>query len=304
MKDAPFGEFLASTVRRHGLSMADFSAKVGLSPSTLSRVRTGQRLPTAEQLTQWADALHLDKETRAQFMEMALLARTPAEVRSRLQQVEQLVNDEQHKRTRLEHDYGRYRKEQRFHDGWWLTYSASFLNDGRIQRGLLRIADDQAHLQVREVGRVHYSYHGTIEALGDKLFIRISEDRGGFEHVQITLDSLFDYQEPSFLYGMVCGISGKDRLHPLSYPAASRILLLHVGRDDTPGIAAKCARLEPILGSFEPRSVRPCWPAFLGDDAHLRQCLRLGTEPLDDTVLRLIDNRLKPGDHVLRALLT
>src|SRR5262245_23055820 len=74
--DGRFGEFLATLVRRQGMSMADFAARVGLSASTLSRVRTGQRLPAPEQVAKWADALALDPENRALFIELALLART------------------------------------------------------------------------------------------------------------------------------------------------------------------------------------------------------------------------------------
>src|SRR4051812_18266369 len=66
--DTRFGEFLATVVRRQGLSMADFAARVALSPSTLSRVRTGQRLPAAEQVARWADELKLDTEARTTFI--------------------------------------------------------------------------------------------------------------------------------------------------------------------------------------------------------------------------------------------
>ncbi len=301
MRDSQFGDFLAALVRKQGLSMADFALRVELSPSTLSRVRTGQRLPTSEQIERWADELKLDREDRAAFLDLALLAQTPPEVRQRLAQAEQQASSEQDKRSRLEHDFGNYRKDQHYHDGWWLSYSNSFLDDGRVQRSLLHIDGDKVSMQVRESGRVHYSYHGSFEVLADKVFIRMSEDRGGVEYVQITLDSLFDWREPSFLYGLVCGISGKSVRHPLSYPAASRILLLHVAA--AAGETEPPAELEEILGSFAPEALSPCWPKLLGSDAYLRECLQLGDERFDAAVLRLIDSRMPAGQRVLRAAL-
>jgi len=299
--DSQFGEFLAVIVRRQGMSMADFALRVGLSASTLSRVRTGARLPSDHQVAHWAEHLQLAGEERARFLELALLDRTPQEVRSRLAKAEEVASNEQHQRVRIENDFGNYRKGQRYHDGWWLAYSSSFLDDGRIQRSLLQIDGDTVRMQVAEEGRVHYSYHGTVEVLADKVFIRMSEDRGGVEYVQITLDSLFDWREPSFLYGLVCGISGKSVHHPLSFPACSRILLFHVavaqGEDEAP------EELTALLGTFRPEELGPCWPKLLGSDAYLRQCLALGPEPLDAAVVRMVANALAPGSGVLRATL-
>jgi transcriptional regulator with XRE-family HTH domain len=299
--DTRFGEFLATMVRRQGLSMADFAARIGQSASTLSRVRTGLRKPRPEQVARWADALQLAPADRTTFLDLALLELTPVAVRERLSQAEQVASNEQSKRFRLENDFGAYRKGQRYHDGWWLSYSASFVNDGRIQRSLLHIDGDGVSMQVHEAGQVHYSYHGTVEVLADKVFIRMAEDRGGVEYVQITLDSLFDWREPSFLYGLVCGISGKSVHHPLSFPACSRILLLHVaaaqGEQEAP------EELTDLLGCFTPEAIGPCWPKLLGNDTYLRRCLGITEQSLDEAVLRLVDNRL-PGDgHVLRASL-
>ena len=304
MQHQTLGECLAHLVRRRGQTMADFAKAVGLSPSTLSRVRTGQRLPSPVQLETWSDALKLEREARQQLRELLLLAQTPPEVRARLEQAEEQASEEQGKRSRLEEDYGRYRRDQRYHDGWWLTFSNSFQNDGRIQRSLLRIADDRAELQVREYGRLHYSYHGSFETLGDKVFLRLTEDRGAVEHVQITLDSLFDYREPSFLYGLVCGISGKDVRYPISFPACSRIVMMFVARsEDLIEGSEQLNRLQAVLGSYAPESLRPCWPRFLGDGDWFAETMRLGDESLDAAILRLIDNRTRPGDHVLRATL-
>jgi transcriptional regulator with XRE-family HTH domain len=302
LDDATFGDLLASLVRRQGLTMADFARKVKVSASTLSRIRTGTRQPNAKQLARWADALRLDAEHRRQFIDLALLAQTPAEIRERLASTEAQAVQARDQHQQLAQDYGRYRTDQGFHDGWWLTYSSSFLNDGRIQRSLIRISGDQSSMQVRDAGRLHYSYHGSCESLGDKLFIRLAEDRGGAEYVQITLHSLFDYQRPSFLYGLVCGISGKDVRHPMSVPAASRILFLYAGSDrDLPDGCDQRAKLESVLGSFDPKAVRHVWPTFLGDGEYLRDCLRLGDEALDAAVLRMIDSRGPNGDQVLRA---
>ncbi len=298
-----FGEYLVLLVRRHGRTMAAFAAEAGLSASTMSRIRTSKRAPSAAQLEHWCSLLGLDAEARATLTELALLERTPPEVRRRLEQVEHAATSEQDKRETLARDYGRYRHEQRYHDGWWLSYSHSFRDDGRIQRSLLSIAGGEASMQVREAGRLHYSYHGAVEVLGDKIFMRLSEDRGAVEHVQITCDSLFDYREPSFLYGLVCGISGKDPRHPVSYPAAARILLLHVGSEQKlPAESATVKKLESLLGSFPEAAARPFWPAFLGAEDYLRQCLRLTTEPLDGAIARLIDNRPRAGQQVLSAV--
>ncbi len=297
-----FGDFLALLVRRQGMTMADFAKRMQLNPSTLSRMRTGTRQPNARQLTRWADALKLDPDTRRQFIDLALLEQTPEEIRDRLVSSEEQAHQARDQREQLAVEYGRYRTDQGFHDGWWLTYSCSFLNDGAIQRSLIHLAGNKATMQVRDAGRLHYSYHGQSEALGDKLFIRLSEDRGGAEYVQITLHSLFDYQRPSFLYGLVCGISGKDVRHPLSVPAASRILFLYAGSDNDiePG-SVTLQRLESVLGNYDAKTMKNLWPTFLGESDYLRDCLRLKEELLDNVILRMINSNGPNGDHVLRA---
>jgi lauroyl/myristoyl acyltransferase/transcriptional regulator with XRE-family HTH domain len=161
------------------MTMADFAKKMQLNPSTLSRMRTGARQPNARQLTRWADALRLDADTRRQFIDLALLEQTPEEIRDRLANTEAQAHQARDQREQLAVEYGRYRTDQGFHDGWWLTYSCSFLNDGHIQRSLIHLNGAQAAMQVRDAGRLHYSYHGQSESLGDKIFIRLSEDRGG-----------------------------------------------------------------------------------------------------------------------------
>ena len=48
-------------------------------------------------------------------------------------------------------------------------------------------------------GQVHYSYSGHSEHLGDKIFMRLAEDRGS-EYIQVTCDALFDFQAPAHLW--------------------------------------------------------------------------------------------------------
>lgn len=299
-----FGELLSAQVRRGGLTMAEFAAKVGLSASTLSRVRTGARPPTQAQAERWAKTLSLEGDARSDFVAAAMMARTPAPVREKLRQIEAHARDAHSERARIEADYGSYRSRTGFHDGWWLSYSMSFRCDGRVQRSLLHFSGDKASLQVRDAGMLLYSYHGTCEPLGDKLFVRVSEDRGGAEYVQITAHSLFDLSRPSLLYGLVSGISGKDLRHPVSYPSAARIILMHAGSDDAlkPG-SPVLNRLEACLGSYEPKALRAVWPLFLGDDAHVRTALGIGEQSLETEILRRIDNRPGDGDLVLRAVL-
>lgn len=299
-----FGELLAFLVRHRGMTMAEFATAVELSPSSLSRVRTGQRLPAERQLQRWCDALSLSADERSRLRDLLLLARTPPEVRAKLSQAEDRASAEQGRRAQVEEGFGRFRRDQGWHDGWWLTFSSSFQNDGTMQRSLLHITGDQAELQVRELGRLHYSYHGSVEVLGDKVFARLTEDRGGIEHVQIILDSLFDYREPSFLYGLVCGISGKDIQHSASWPACSRLLVMHIGREsEFPADGETMQRVFSVLGRFSPETVRQVWPTFLGNSDWLTQCLRLNDESLDRAILRLVDSRPKEGEHVLRAVL-
>ncbi len=280
---ATFGAALERYVRRCGETMAAFAARVQVSPSTLSRVRTGQRPPTSTQVDTWAKALRLNREERDAFAELALLARTPPALAARLQQIG-TSSVSSHKEA----------DGPGYYDGFWLSYSYSFQNDGRVQRSLLKISGSEARLQVMDIGQLHYSYHGSFELLGDKAFLRLAEDRGNHEYVQMTLHTLFDLREPSFLHGLVCGISGKDLRHPVSYPAAAQIVLLHCGLE-----AGR--RLEPLLGSWLARDLAPCWPEELGPDRRLRHALRVEeSDDLDAVILGMIANRVGDG-QVLRA---
>jgi transcriptional regulator with XRE-family HTH domain len=299
MDNPDFGDLLTALLRRRGLTLAELAPQVGVSASTLSRIRSGQRAPTETQARALAEALGLNGAEAEEFIARALLQTVPAAVRERLRAVEAQASAAQDRSRQLAQDYARYRSDTGFHDGWWLTYSRSFFNDGRIQRSLLRLQGGEARLLAGEHGILRYTYHGRCEALGDKLFIRVSEDRGAVEHVQITCHSLFDLSQPAFLYGLVCGISGTDVRHPVSWPAAARILLLHAGALDAPD---RERQLTATLGGFEAGRLKGAWPSFLGEDDHLRTALQLGDEPTDAAVMRLTDNRLG-GDHVLRAAL-
>ena len=294
-----FSSLLDISVRGLGLTMAQMSERTGISPSVLSRLRSGERSPTAEQVTVLAKHLHLGGSELQRFLEAAILARTPQEVRERLAQAEASAAAALEGRLQLERQYAAERQANDWHDGWWLGYSHSFRNDGRIQRSLLKVEQDAVRLQVMEGGSLQYSYHGTFEVLGDKIFIRASEDRGDLEHVQVTLHSLFDFREPTVLYGLVCGISGRDLRNPISFPAASRILLLYAGGLDLP--VSTIRSLQAILGGWSETALLPCWPEFLGPHHHLHTALQVVDDDLDAAVLRLIDNHLESADRVHRA---
>ena len=298
-----FPDLLASLLRRRGTTLAELAPQVGVSASTLSRIRTGVRSATEAQARRLAAALGLAGEEAEDFTAAALLQAMPKAVRERLRAAEDLAGAAQARTTRMARDLGRMRSDTGFHDGWWITWSRSFFNDGRIQRSLLRLEGGGAELRAGETGLVRYSYHGTVETLGDKLFIRVAEDRGDAEWVQITCHSLFDLARPTFLYGLVCGISGTDVRHPVSWPCAGRMLMLHAGAlADAPERSERARQLEALIGAYDPSRLKGAWPGFLGSDDHIRAALQLGDERLEDAIVRLTDNRLG-ADDVLRAAL-
>lgn len=296
---ASFHEHVDTAVRGAGLTMAQVAERTGISPSVLSRLRTGERAPTPEQVRLLARHLHLTGADLQHFQDLAVLARTPTEVRERLAQAEASAAAALEGRRQLERQYAAERQENDWHDGWWIGYSHSFRNDGRVQRSLLKVEKDVVRVQVMEGGSLQYSYHGTFEVLGDKIFIRASEDRGDLEHVQVTLHSLFDFREPTVLYGLVCGISGRDLRNPVSFPSASRMLLLYAGGPDLP--PASVRSLQSILGGWSAAALKPCWPDFLGPHQHLHAALQVVDDDLDSAVLRLIDNHIAEEHHVHRA---
>jgi plasmid maintenance system antidote protein VapI len=298
-----FADLFASLLRRRGTNLAELAPTVGVSASTLSRIRTGRRAATEPQARRLASALGLADDEAEDFVAAALLQAMPAAVRQRLRAAEDLAGAAQARTKQIERGFAQLRSDTGFHDGWWITWSRSFFNDGRIQRSLLRLEGGSARLLAGEHGLVRYSYHGSCETLGDKLFIRVAEDRGTAEWVQITCHSLFDLQQPSFLYGLVSGISGTDVRHPVSWPSAARILLLHACPLSEAGERSEKARqLESLIGGFDPSRLRGAWPSFLGSDDHLRAALQLGDEALEPAIARLTENSLGE-DSVLRAAL-
>lgn len=298
-----FADLFANLLRRRGINLAELAPLVGVSASTLSRIRTGVRAATEPQARRLAAALGLNGDEAESFVTTALLQAMPKTVRERLRAAEDLAGAAQARTTRMARDLGRLRSDTDFHDGMWITWSRSFFNDGRIQRSLLRLEGGGAELRAGETGLVRYSYHGTVETLGDKLFIRVAEDRGNAEWVQITCHSLFDLSRPTFLYGLVSGISGTDVRHPLSWPCAGRMLMLHAGSlADAPEKSERARQLETLIGSFDPARLRGAWPAFLGSDDHLRAALQLDDERLEDAIVRLTDNHLGEA-HILCAAL-
>jgi len=298
-----FADLFAALLRRRGTNLAELAPQVGVSASTLSRIRTGVRAATEAQARRLSTALALTGDEGEDFVASALLQAMPKAVRERLRSAEDQAGLAQARTSRMARDLGKLRSDTGFHDGWWITWSRSFFNDGRIQRSLLRLEGGNAELRAGETGLVRYSYHGSIEALSDKLFIRATEDRGDAEWVQIICHSLFDLNRPTFLYGMVCGISGTDVRHPVSWPCAGRILMLHAGSlADAPERSERSRQLEALIGAFDPVRLKGAWPSFLGDDDHIRAALQLGDERLEDAIVRLTDNRLGE-DSVLRAAL-
>lgn len=298
-----FADLFASLLRRRGASLAELAPAVGVSASTLSRIRTGRRAATEAQARRLADALGLAGDEAEDFVASALLQAMPAAVRQRLRAAEELAGAAQARTRAVERGLAQLRSDTGFHDGWWIAWSSSFFNDGRIQRSLLRLEGGGARLIAGEHGLVRYSYHGSCETLGDKLFIRVAEDRGTAEWVQITCHSLFDLQRPSFLYGLVSGISGTDVHHPVSWPSAARMLLLHASPlAEAADRSERARQLESLIGAFDPARLRGAWPSFLGPDDHLRAALQLDDEPLERAIVRLTGNALGP-DAVLRAAL-
>lgn len=297
-----FASWLDTACRRRGLTMTGVAAKTRISPSVLSRLRTGQRPPTAAHVAALARCFACDPAERTQLEELAALARAPAALRTRLARAADQTAAAHAGREAAERDLAAWRADTAFHDGWWLGCSRSFLNDGRVQRYLLSVRGGQASVQVMDAGTVRYSYHGAFEVLGDKIFVRASEDRGGAEWLQLTLHSQFDFTQPTLLYGLVCGISGRDLAHPVSLPCAARTVLLYAGGHDLPPAALKS--LQASLGLWSEAALRPVWPESLGQARHLRAALDAVDGDLDAAVLRLIGNRLGPQDWVLRAALS
>ncbi len=294
-----FANLLGDLVRRSGMTMAQVARKTHLNPSVLSRLRTGTRAPTGDQVRILAKLLRPVGADLARFHELAALAHSPAVVRARLAAMERAVELAQQRSGELEREVGDRRRADDYHDGWWLAYCRAFRNDGRIQRSLLRVDGDKASVLVMDHGSPLYSYHGSFESLGDKLFIRAGEDRGGMEWLQIILHSLFDFREPTVLYGVITGISGRDLKNPSSFPTAARILLLYAGDLSLP--ASTVNALRGSLGGFSDKALGAVWPSFLGDDAHLHAALRTVDEDLGTAVRRLIDNQLGAAEQVLRA---
>ncbi|MDA3963469.1 MAG: helix-turn-helix transcriptional regulator [Planctomycetota bacterium] len=295
-----FGDYLHRLVRRRGLTMAEFAEQIGATPSTLSRIRTGKRQAKSSDIETWATALQLEDDERATLHEFALLAQAPEALRARLARAEHEIAAERDRRSTLEHHYAEYRREQNFYDGYWLAYHRSFLNDDTITRSLGHVTGDSIAWLNMEAGRVHYSYTGTTRVLGDKIFMMMEEDRGGAEFVQVTCNALFDFRSPSFLYGIVTGLSGKTIRHPVSYPAAARMVLVYAG-PDTGVTNEQLEQIQSSLGSFDERSLGPLLPSSANEDL-LRRCLQLhGRDDLDAVLLRMIDNRLSSGEHALTA---
>ena len=303
MSDLTFGSLLKLLIKRSGRSMAGFAEEVSLSPSALSRLVSGKRAPKGMPISDWAEALGASATEKEELVELALLAQAPEALRRRFERATTAVDEERRRRTDLESNYGNYRHTQQYFDGYWLAYNYHFHNDGRLMRSLCHIEGDEVEWLVMDRSQVHYSYTGKVEVLGDKVFLRLAEDRGDSEYIQVTCDSLFDYQDPAFLYGLVTGISGRDIRHSTSTACAARMVMIYVGQTrQVRGEPEKLERLQACLGTYLPQDITPFWGDWLGPDNYLRDCLRLRPrEDIDALLMRMLDNQLEPGDTVLQA---
>lgn len=298
-----FGDYLHHLVRSRGMSMQEFAQQCKCSPSTISRIRTGQRMPKKLPLQQWAELLRLNAEEQRSLEELALFAHAPEALRRRLSEAEHHVSEEQQRRVDIEQNYAEYRKTQNYYDGYWLSYNYSLIGDGRILRSLAHIKNDIVHWINKESGKVQYSYRGQLDLLGDKVFIRMEEERGYAEYVQICMHSLFDFREPSFLYGILSGISGKNVRFPISNPVASKMIIIYIASEDE--FRADPQMLEHIesqLGNFLPDQIHNYYPQALGNDAYLRECLKVKPrEDLNAIIKKMLDNTVREADSALCA---
>ena len=296
------GDYLYHLVRARGYSMQEFADACGCSPSSLSRIRTGKRVPRKLPIEQWCSVLALSDEERSNLNELALISQAPEAVQRHISKMESHVLQESNRRQNIEQEYGAYRKDQQYYDGYWLAYNYSLFNDGRILRSMAHIQNNHLTWINKDAGEIQYSYHGQLDLLGDKVFIRLEEDRGGSEFVQITLHSLFDFREPAFLYGLITGISGKSIRHPISNPAASKMLMIHIGSTEKINSDPQLLEhLEGLLGNYLPSQIKPFHPIALGSDKTLRDCLHVQKrEDLDAIVERMLSNKCEQ-DGVLNA---
>ena len=305
MQHLEFGDFLYRCARQRGWSMADLAERCDVSPSTISRIRTGRRKPATELVAKLVAVLELTDEDARQFEDLAVLAQAPAALRARLMESENRYHEERSRRTAVEQGYGEFRREHSFYDGYWLAYNAAFADDGTIARSLAVIDGDTVRWRNVVGGETVYSYTGSIAVLGDKVFLNIAEDRGDMEHVQVVMHSLFDFREPAFLYGLVTGISGKNVHHPRSEPVAAKMIMIYAGReDDLRRNPERLEDLEALLGTFAPERIAPFRPACLGKADYLRTCLGLKPrEDMDALILKMLDNHVPAGRNVLTAQL-
>ena len=290
--NSTLGDYLYHLVRSRGLSMQEFAERCQCSPSSLSRIRTGKRLPKKIPIERWSSVLGLDTDERKNLEDAALYSNAPEALRRRLQEVETHMHDERERRHNVEQHYAEYRKTQNYYDGYWLAYNFSLFNDGRILRSMAHIKNDHVHWINKESGQIQYSYNGQLDLLGDKIFIRLEEDRGSAEYVQISMHSLFDFREPAFLFGILTGISGKSIRHPVSNPAASKILMIYIGNEQRfQQDAQMLDNIEGLLGNYLPSQIAPYFPRSLGSDKYLRDCLSIkAREDLDAVIERMLVN--------------
>ncbi len=77
-----FGDYLRKLFDEREWSYRDAEVKLGVSDSFLSNVCNGKKLPKLDRLDDWADAMGLSGDDRAEFKRQAHLAHSPDEVQT------------------------------------------------------------------------------------------------------------------------------------------------------------------------------------------------------------------------------
>jgi transcriptional regulator with XRE-family HTH domain len=73
----PFPDQLAAQLKRCGLTLREFGARVDLSHTSIRKFRNGTLRPPLDQVDRWADAFGLSGDERAEFLLSAQMAHCP-----------------------------------------------------------------------------------------------------------------------------------------------------------------------------------------------------------------------------------
>lgn len=91
-----FGDMLARLLDEAGLSQRDFAKKCGISGGYPAHFISNIRPPTLQKVDEMADALGLEGDRRAEFLEAAYLAHAPEEIRRLLEKVQSQASEYRH----------------------------------------------------------------------------------------------------------------------------------------------------------------------------------------------------------------